>query len=174
MQTRLGSLRQLTILFFIFMSLLGFLHANPLTPGTPAPAISGVDQDDKTVEFASLYAKGITLVYFYPKADTPGCTAQACSLRDSIEDLKTLGVQVIGVSRDTPESQKKFQEKYQLPFTLIADKDGKVAEAFGVPTMVISARQSFLVKDGKIVWMTKKADTAGHAQQVAAALQELK
>lgn len=174
MQTLRDSFRQLTILFFLNMGLLGFLSAEPLQPGTPAPAISGVDQDGKTVDFASLYKNGATLVYFYPKADTPGCTAQACSLRDSIVDLKALGIQVIGVSRDTPKAQKKFQEKYSLPFTLIADKDGKIAEAFGVPSLMISARQSFLVKDGKIVWMTKKAETSGHALQVENALKELK
>jgi len=173
MQTRPAAPRQLAILFLLNMSLLSFLWADPLPVGSAAPTPAAIDQDGKPVDLAALYQKGITLVYFYPKADTPGCTAQACSLRDSIVDLKALGIQVVGVSRDTPESQKKFQEKYALPFTLIADKDGAVAKVFGVPSMVISARQSFLVKDGKIVWMTPKADTAGHAQQVETAIKAL-
>lgn len=155
------------------------LHANPLEVGAPAPVLTAVDQDGKTVNLGDVYARGLTLVYFYPKASTPGCTAQACSLRDSITDLKGLGVEVIGVSKDTPEAQKAFAEKYQLPFTLIADADGKVIAAFGVPTLPLgfAQRQSFLVKDGKIAWHSAKAQTSTHAaevEQAIAALREAK
>src|SRR5471032_3374504 len=108
-----------------------FAHAAPLEVGAPAPVISAVDQDGKTVNFKDVYAKGPTLVYFYPKADTPGCTKQGCSIRDSWEDLKKAGIQVIGVSEDKVEAQKAFAQKYNLPHTLIADSDGKVAGAFG-------------------------------------------
>ena len=148
-----------------------------LEPGSPAPAVTAPDQDGNPVAFADVYARGLTLVYFYPKADTPGCTAQACSLRDSFSDLKGKNLQILGVSRDTPEAQKKFQTKYGLPFSLIADKDGKAAEAFGVPGMMglpISSRWSFLVKDGTIAWVSKKAQTAGHAAEVQAAIDALK
>ncbi len=147
-----------------------------LNPGDPAPAISAVDQDGQAIAFADVYARGLTLIYFYPKADTPGCTAQACSLRDAFADLKGENLQILGVSRDTPEAQKKFQQKYQLPFPLIADKDGKVAEAFGVPGMMglpVSSRQSFLIKDGKIAWVAAKAKTADHAAEVQAAVKAL-
>ncbi|MFZ4774426.1 MAG: peroxiredoxin [Terrimicrobiaceae bacterium] len=145
--------------------------------GAPAPLITAPDQEGKPVAFGDVYAKGITLVYFYPKAGTPGCTAQACSLRDAFADLKAENLQILGVSRDTVEAQKKFQEKYHLPFTLIADKDGKVAEAFAVPGflgMPVSSRQSFLIKGGKVVWASLSAKTKEHAAEVQAALEKLK
>jgi peroxiredoxin Q/BCP len=147
-----------------------------LEVGDAAPAIVAPDQDGKDFAFADTYAKGITLVFFYPKADTPGCTAQACSLRDSFADLTAENLQVVGVSRDTPEAQLAFRKKHNLPFTLVADKDGKVAEAFGVPGMLglpVSKRQSFLVKDGKIAWKSPSAQTGGHAAEVQAALDKL-
>jgi peroxiredoxin Q/BCP len=128
---------KLKITLMSFLSLLTFgliADAEPLAVGAPAPQISAVDQDGKTVNFKDVYAKGPTLVYFYPKSDTPGCTKQACSLRDDWSGLQAKGIQVLGVSGDKPEAQKKFQEKYKLPFTIIADSDSKVAEAFGVPT----------------------------------------
>ncbi len=158
------------------MAFFGFgAKAAPLAPGTPAPALNALDQDGRPVVFAEIYKKGPTLVYFYPKADTPGCTAQACSLRDSFSVLQGRGLQILGVSADKSASQKKFQEKYQLPFTLIADSDGKVADAFGVPSLLgFTKRQSFLIKDGKIVWNSLKAKTKDHAREVQAALDSLK
>jgi len=170
-------IRQLTFtLTVISMSLFGInLNATPLAVGADAPAIIALDQNAASVDLGAKLATGTTLVYFYPKADTGGCTAQACSLRDGIEDLKALGVEVIGVSKDTPAAQKKFADKYNLPFTLIADDDGKVIKAFGVPTIVagISARQSFLIRDGKIVWHSPKAGTKNHAEEVEAAIATL-
>lgn len=160
------------------MSFFGFgSKVKALESGSPAPLLTSVNQDGAPFRFADAYAKGVTLVYFYPKSDTPGCTAQACSLRDSFESLQAENLQIIGVSRDTPESQKKFQQKYNLPFTLIADKDGKVAEAFGVPGvlgMPVSSRQSFLIQDNKIVWKSPSAKTGDHAAEVQKALDALK
>ena len=115
---------------FSFLGLALFAKGAPLEVGAPAPQISAVDQEGKTVDFKSVYAKGATLVYFYPKADTPGCTKQACSIRDDWSALQAKGIQVLGVSEDTTDDQKKFADKYKLPFTLIADHDGKVAAAF--------------------------------------------
>jgi peroxiredoxin Q/BCP len=123
------------------------------------------------VNLKEVYAKGPTLVYFYPKADTPGCTKQACSIRDDWKTLQDKGIQVIGVSGDKPEDQKKFIEKYKLPFTLLADHDFKVAEAFGSPNR---ARNSFLIHDGKIVWSMLKASTQTHAADVLKAHEELR
>jgi len=166
--------RHLAMSFLSFLGLTSFAAADPLASGAPAPQPSAVDQDGKAVNFADVYAKGATLVYFYPKADTPGCTKQACSLRDDWKALQEAGVQVLGVSGDKPDAQKKFQEKYKLPFTLIADADGKVAEAFGVPTTLgMAKRQSFLIKDGKVAWNMPKASTDTHAKDVLAAYQEL-
>jgi peroxiredoxin Q/BCP len=164
----------------LILSALSFLgialcaKAAPLAVGVPAPEVSAPDQNGQTVEFKGVYAKGPTLVYFYPKADTPGCTKQACSLRDDWEALKTKGIQVLGVSGDKPDAQKKFEEKYKLPFTLIADSEGKVAEAFGVPMFAgIARRISFLVKDGKIVWTMPSASTAEHSKDVLRAYDAL-
>jgi peroxiredoxin Q/BCP len=98
-------------------------------------------------------------------------------LRDSFESLKAENLQIVGVSRDTPASQKKFQQKYNLPFSLVADADGKVAEAFGVGGVMglpVSKRQSFLIKDGRVVWMSPSAKTGEHAAEVQAALDSLK
>ena len=155
-------------------SLLGIPRARALDIGDPAPAITATDQDGKPLVFSDIYQKGTTLVYFYPKADTPGCTAEACSLRDSYEDLRAKGLNVIGVSEDKAEAQKKFEEKYKLPFPLVADADGAVAKAFGVPTLMgFAKRQSFLVKDGKIVWLDLHASTKNQAADVRKALEGL-
>ena len=160
------------------MTLFGFGgNAKALEIGAPAPQVTAPDQDGAKINFLDVYAKGITLVYFYPKADTPGCTAQACSLRDAYVTLKGENLRVLGVSRDSPDAQKKFREKFKLPFTLISDTDGKVAEAFGVPSMMglpLSSRQSFLIKGGKVVWMSPKAKTGEHAAEVQAAIDGLK
>ena len=149
----------------------------PLAVGAPAPQITAKDQDGKAVKFQDAYAQGTTLVYFYPKADTPGCTKQGCSLRDNWDKLTAKGVRVLGVSGDKPEAQKAFRDKFTFPFPLIADDDGKVAAAFGVPAMKpgIYKRTSFLVKGGKIVWnMTDKTTTETHAADVMKAVESLK
>lgn len=145
--------------------------------GAAAPLVTAVNQDGREVNFADVYAKGTTLVYFYPKAGTPGCTAQACSLRDAFASLHGENLQILGVSRDTPEAQKKFREKNRIPFTLIADSNGKVAEAFGVPGFMglpVSSRQSFIIEGGKVVWSSLHAKTSEHAAEVQAALDSLK
>lgn len=169
---------RLPILLITTMNLLSFFcHAEPLAVGAPAPQVKALDQDGREVLFTDVYAKGITLVYFYPKAATPGCTKEACSLRDSYAGLSGDGLQILGVSRDTPEAQKNFRESQKLPFPLIADTDGKVAKAFHVPMVPlvgVPLRQSFLIKDGKIVWVSLSAQTSGAAQEVQNALDTLR
>ena len=160
--------------FLAFVGLTSFAHAEPLAVGGAAPEVSAVDQDGKTVNFKDVYAKGMTLVYFYPRADTPGCTKEACSIRDSWGDLQKAGVRVLGVSGDKPEAQKKFAEKYKLPHTLIADSDGAVIKAFGVPSMLgMAKRQSFLIQDGKCVWNQLSASTDKQGEDVLKAVQAL-
>ena len=167
------------VVVFITMGLFSFIgKVKALEVGSPAPVVAAPDQNGAEFRFAEAYAKGPVLVFFYPKAGTPGCTAQACSLRDAFENLKAANLQIIGVSRDTAEAQKKFEAEYKLPFPLIADKDGKVAEAFGVPSMMgvlpVTKRQSFLIQDGKIAWKAESAQTAQHAAEVQAALDALR
>jgi peroxiredoxin Q/BCP len=169
---------KLRTLLTTFVSLSSFAllaHAEPLAVGAPAPDVASVDQDGKAVSFKDVYAKGPTLVYFYPKADTGGCTKQGCSIRDSWEDLQKAGIQVLGVSEDTVEAQKHFSDKNQFLHKLIADADGKVAAAFQVDMRgKVTSRQSFLIKDGKVVWNMLKATTDTHAKDVLAAYEGLK
>lgn len=146
-------------------------RAAELEVGAAAPAVEAQDQEGKTVKLADAYGKGYTLVYFYPKADTPGCTKQACSIRDSFAKLTDAGVQVFGVSHDTVADQKAFHEKYKLPFSLLADPDKKVSGAFGVPSKgAYAARQAFLIKGGKVVWRDLEASTDEQAADVLAAV----
>ena len=166
-----------TILATASLTALTFAADAPLAVGAAAPEISAKDQDGKAVNFKGVYAQGTTLVYFYPKADTPGCTKQGCSLRDNWDGLKAKGIQVLGVSGDKPEAQKSFRDEFKFPFPLIADDDGKVAAAFGVPALKpgIFKRTSFLVKGGKVVWnMTDKTTTETHAADVLKAVEGLK
>lgn len=132
-----------------------------------------VDQDGNKLDLAEEYKKGTVLVYFYPKADTPGCTAQACSLRDSYETLTDKGVTVIGVSLDGAEDQKAFKAKYNLPFKLVPDTDRKMVDAFGVTHIAGAAnREAFLIQDGQIVWHDASASTSEQAADVLAQLGE--
>src|SRR5690349_7281940 len=99
-----------------------------LAAGDKAPAFALRDQQGKTVRLSSYKGRKV-VVYFYPKADTPGCTQQSCNLRDAMPQLKKLGVDVVGISPDPPEKQKKFDDKYQLGFPLLADVEHSAAEA---------------------------------------------
>jgi peroxiredoxin Q/BCP len=159
------------------MSLFTYSHAESLKAGDAAPSISGVTETGAKLDFANVYKNGYTLVYFYPKADTPGCTKQGCSLRDAYAALTKKGVTVIGVSHDDVAAQKAFKEKYDLPFTLVADTDNAVMKAFGVPTIPatsLATRQAYLVdKNGKIVWADYKASTSKQADDVLAELSKL-
>ncbi|MEM9444534.1 MAG: peroxiredoxin [Verrucomicrobiota bacterium] len=155
------------MIFSLFSTITGVKATNSPAIGSKAPTPKSITHEGKPFDFAEAYTKGLTLVFFYPKADTPGCTKQACSLRDEYEKLQDLGIQVIGVSKDTPQDQAKFREKYHLPYTLIADKDGKVIEAFGTGSMIgMSKRRAFLIKDGSVVWLDLNASTSKQAQDV--------
>jgi thioredoxin-dependent peroxiredoxin len=140
--------------------------------GDPIPVVTSTDQDGKSVDLGQVAKSGYTLVYFYPKAMSPGCTAQACSLRDSYKELQQKGVKVFGVSLDSVEAQKEFEQKDHLPFELLSDTDRKVTSAFGVPLMknAFATRQAYLFKDGKLIWLDTKASTDKQAQDVLAAL----
>jgi peroxiredoxin Q/BCP len=126
-----------------------------LAVGDPAPLVNGLVTDaDTTINLADFYKKqAYTIVYFYPKAGTPGCTAQGCSLRDGFDALVKQGVAILGVSTDTVEAQKKFKDENHFPFTLISDTDKKVIKAFGQPGLgAVASREAFLIKDGKVVY----------------------
>ena len=143
------------------------LMAEPLAVGAALPTVEAKNQENQVVKLSALGAKGYILVYFYPKADTPGCTKQACSLRDSYAALTDKQVKIFGVSSDKVAAQKAFKDKYKLPFELLADSDGKVMDAFGVPkTLGFAKRQAFLFMDGKLVWSDFSASTDKQAEDV--------
>ena len=151
--------------------------AEPLKVGDPAPAVTGITDSGEKLALADVYKQQpYTLVYFYPKADTPGCTKQGCSLRDGYEALTKKGVAGIGVSHDDVAAQKAFKEKSHLPFTLIADTDKTIINAFGVPTKNVplmgefASRSAYLIKDGKIVYTDYKGTTDKQAEAILAEL----
>jgi peroxiredoxin Q/BCP len=152
-----------------------FASAEQLKVGDPAPVVTGVTDTGAKLALADVYKQQpYTLVYFYPKADTPGCTKQGCSLRDGFEALTKKGVAVIGVSHDDVAAQKAFKEKYHLPFTLIADMDKAFINAFGVPAAMpltdMAHRSAYLIKDGKIVYADYKGTTDKQAEAILAEL----
>lgn len=145
--------------------------------GDKAPLVQGQDQDGKTWKLADDLGKKIVLLYFYPKDETPGCTKEACNFRDNITELKTNGVKVIGVSFDSAESHQKFIEKHELNFPLIADTDGKIADAYGVrmKDRNMANRVSFLIgTDGKIVHVTNSGNADTHLAEMKTAVASLK
>jgi peroxiredoxin Q/BCP len=158
-----------------FLDWLGITAAGkPPEVGEAAPVTVSRDEQGREVRLADLYREGLVLLYFYPKADTPGCTAEALSLRDDFAALRDRGVRVVGVSADGPGAQLCFKEKHRLPFTLLADHDRVVARAFGVRLILgMPHRQSFLIKDGRVVWRDLHASTAEQARDVLKALEKL-
>ena len=130
-----------------------------------APAFSLPDQNGKTHSLAHHAGKWV-LLYFYPKDDTPGCTKEACGLRDAFDEYKKRGITVFGVSRDTVESHKKFEEKYGLPFTLLSDTDGSVIAAYGAAG-AFTKRISYLIDPTGVIRKTyPKVDPAIHAPEI--------
>jgi len=147
---------------------------NKLTQGDHAPSFEAKDQHGNPISLKEFSGKKLVL-YFYPKDDTPGCTAEACNLRDNYEQFQSKGYEIVGVSTDSEKSHQKFIEKYNLPFRLIADVDKKVSEAFGVyglkkfmgkEYMGIN-RSTFVIDEkGIIEKVIEKVETKNHAAQL--------
>jgi peroxiredoxin Q/BCP len=142
--------------------------------GSPAPAFSANNQNGELKTLANYSGKKLVL-YFYPKDDTPGCTAEACSLRDNHEALLAQGYAILGVSPDKEAKHQKFIEKYNLPFDLLADTDNAVALAYGVwveksmygRKYMGIARTTFLIDEqGNLSEIIEKVDTKNHANQI--------
>lgn len=155
--------------------------AEMLSPGQNAPGFQLPDQNGATVRLSDYRGRKV-LIYFYPRADTPGCTTQSCAVRDARQDMKKLNVDVLGVSPDTPADQKKFDLKFSLGFPLLADTDHAVADAYGVwgektsygTTSLGIIRSSFLIDENGLVqrawYKVKPEETVPKARE---ALQEL-
>lgn len=145
-----------------------------LKEGDPAPDFSAPNEKNQTLSLSDYRGKKLVL-YFYPKDDTPGCTAESCSLRDSYGSFQARGYEVLGVSPDSVKKHVKFQEKYSLPFHLLADEDHAVSQAYGVwgekkfmgRTYDGIHRTTFVIDEtGRIERIIAKVDTEGHAAQV--------
>lgn len=148
--------------FLMISALLSFfakLGAEPLKVGDPAPVLSAKTDDGSTLNLGDVYKQNnYTLVWFYPKALTGGCTKQGCSLRDAGDELKKKGVAVIGVSTDPVEKQKEFKDANHFPFPLLADTDKAVIKAFGQNGAgPMAAREAYLIdRTGKVVYHDEK------------------
>jgi peroxiredoxin Q/BCP len=139
-----------------------------------------LENEDGQIVKLSDYAGRSVVLFFYPKADTPGCTIEACGFRDTFQKLENAGIVVLGISRDTPKAQKKFKEKYHLPYTLLADVDETVSNQFGVlkeknmygkKVMGIERTTFVIGPDQRLARIFPKVKPEGHAEEVLAALQ---
>lgn len=146
-----------------------------LKVGDKAPSFSGIDQNGNTVALDTLKGRKVIL-YFYPKDNTPGCTAEACSLRDGYSELKRMGFEIVGVSPDSEKSHKGFSEKHELRFPLIADTDKSIATAYGVwgkkkfmgKEYMGIIRTTFIIDgNGIIEKVFDKVNTKSHFEQIA-------
>ncbi len=143
-----------------------------------APAVSLLDQDGDKISLKDFAGKTVVL-FFYPKADTPGCTIEACGFRDTYKKIQATGTVILGVSADEPAKQKKFEEKFKLPYPLLADTDKKVCESYGViqeksmygKKYMGIARMTFIIgPTGRIQHIYEKVKPEGHADEVLAYL----
>ena len=141
---------------------------------TPAPNFKLLDQDGK--EHSLAYHRGsYVLIYFYPKDDTPGCTKEACVIRDMYKDFESNGVKVFGISSDSVESHKKFAEKFQLPFTLLSDPKKEIIEKYGADGALYTKRISYLVgQNGMIEKVYPEVDPTTHGAEILQDIYKLK
>lgn len=164
----------LTLLFFV----VGLSNAADAPAiGSPAPGFKLQDQNGDWHDLEDYRGQWLA-VYFYPEDDTPGCTTQACSIRDNMYAFEAIGAKIVGISVDSVESHRKFADKYKLPFILLADEDGEVAERYGVLRDLLlvkmAKRESFIIDpEGVIVRHYVKVDPDTHTQMVLGELQEL-
>ena len=171
-------MKKLILLVAALMSLastLSFASAD-LKNGSPAPSFSAQTQEGKTFNLADRKGQW-TVLYFYPKAETPGCTKQACAFRDSINVIREQGADIYGISSDTVEEQAAFAKNHNLNFTLLADPESKIIEKYGskMPIMKMSKRWTFIIDpELKIRNIEKDVDPAKDAERVAGQIKELK
>jgi peroxiredoxin Q/BCP len=162
----------------ILMTLLGTANAAGLSTGEPAPGFTLVDQEGQTHQLTDYRGQWLVL-YFYPKDDTPGCTKEACSLRDDFSAFRKLDVAVLGVSLDDTDSHQAFAKKYHLPFPLLSDPGGKVAKAYGslggFGPIRYAKRHTFIIDPGgRIAQVWRKVKPAEHSRELLEALSALR
>lgn len=162
-------------LITLLCSLLFCINAFALKVGDTAPSFTLADQAGQKVNSAD-FKNRWTVLFFYPKADTPGCTKQACAFRDNTKKFKEMGVNIYGISVNSVEDQKKFAEKYKLSFPLLADEDAKVAKMFEVkrPLIDIAKRWTFVLSpENKIVDIGEDVDPVLDSERVLTKIKEL-
>lgn len=169
--------RWIIALFSVLVLPHAALASEPLTVGEPAPEFELADQNGQLHSLED-YRDQWVVLYFYPKDGTPGCTTEACEFRDNIFAFKKINAQILGVSLDDVESHQKFSENHGLPFPLLADFEGKAADAYGVKTkmfgMTVAKRQTFLIDpDGNLAKHYEKVKPATHSVDVLADLAAL-
>lgn len=147
-----------------------------LSVGETAPDFDAIDDAGQRVKFSELLNGEPIVVYFYPKDETPGCTAEACTFRDNWDEINKLGAQVIGVSSDSPESHRKFKEHHKLQFRLISDEDNEIRKKYGVKGKLIPPRTTFIISgDRKIVHVfNSQMNFRKHVEESLSTLQSLK
>lgn len=144
--------------------------------GDRAPDFEGPTSDGSRLGLKDFAGKKNVVLYFYPKDDTPGCTREACSFRDSLQPIRNMSAEIVGVSLDSIQSHDSFAKKYSLPFPLISDKDKRVATAYGVLRDIglSTNRVTFIIdKKGKVAKIFPKVDVSKHTEEVVSALKEL-
>jgi peroxiredoxin Q/BCP len=148
-----------------------------LKVGDTAPLFSLPNQSGTLVNLADLIGQKPIILYFYPKDDTPGCTAESCAFRDSYEQFKTLGAEVIGISADSAQSHQQFANKYQLPFILLSDVDNKVRHLYGIPPtfFVVPGRVTYIIDREGIIRhiFDSQFNFNGHVQEALKTLEQL-
>lgn len=148
-----------------------------LKVGDSIPHFTAKDSNGNAFDSKDYVGKQPLVIYFYPKDDTPGCTAQACSFRDSYNDFKELGAEVIGISSDSVESHIQFKNKFNLPFILLSDNDKKIRKLFGVPNnfLILPGRETFVADAKGIIRMKFNSMSAKkHIPNALAAIKEMK
>lgn len=172
----MAKFRDICTAALLLIAPLAATRAEPIQAGQPAPRFQLLSQDGTTLDLASRAGKGWTVLYFYPKAGTPGCTTQACAFRDSIKAIRDLNADVFGISTDAVEDLAAFHRKYRLNFTLLSDPDAKVTEAYGVklPVLNMAKRWTFILDPALTVrHINDQVDPALDAQKVAETLKRL-
>ncbi|MDD1620480.1 MAG: peroxiredoxin [Methylococcaceae bacterium] len=173
---KIASLLKRLALFLSWLPFITSAQADALTVGQPAPQFQLKAQDGNEISLTSRQGKGWTVLYFYPKAGTPGCTTQACAFRDAIQAIRSQNAEVYGISTDEVQDLLNFHQKHKLSFTLLSDPDASVTEAYGVkmPVLKMAKRWTFIIDPALMIrQIDDDVDPALDAQRVAETLNQL-
>jgi peroxiredoxin Q/BCP len=169
---KFNRISQLTLSTLLMITMVVNLSA-AVKVGSPAPDFKMLDQDEKVHTLADYKGQKV-VVYFYPKDDTPGCTKEACSIRDDYGLFEKGGIKVFGVSYDDSQSHKTFADKYDLPFTLLSDTDKSVSKAYGANGLFMAQRKTFLIDESGILRkIYENVTVTGHGAEILADFEAL-